>query len=394
MKVMEDGGKKYIADSKNAPSTPRPRPAASRPPVKRTGFFQKLFAKCWPRDKKSTDQSPDAAQDEPSSQLLPPPPPYSAVTTLLPHIAYYPGQAVTGDTQTWPEELKSAYATRLPFDAGSFGALKPMHPSMPFHLAFYHLDEARRRLEWQGRPSNQPVSLPSYICSGEVHTTRSSHNYTWSSEMYFWRTFLQKQEISYRVDARGTTNAEDMTITMCPHQTISLVNLRVEKDEDGGLKASARLSYQPARYRGDRGLAWNSITSGGQLAQILICRHCHCDLEQSLEIRGRDLHVRFTAYRDLGHGVDRFDPKWTSLLTGKGVVQQRPAKWYFNQEKGKLFRQDRPGTYSVYRAVWAVAYRLGRPGLHVVTFPTAHGDFTGLSLIEQHEAKKKEKEKK
>ncbi|KAK8078600.1 hypothetical protein PG996_004770 [Apiospora saccharicola] len=372
--VMADGGRKYIADSEDAPPEPRQ-------PKQRTGLFQKLFAKCARKGKQSKDQSINATKEGPSSQT--PPPEYSAVTKLLPNVAYYPGQAPGKDALACPQEMESACINGLPFDVGSFGTLKPLHASMPYHLAFYHLDVARRHLDLhlRDRISSGPVNLTMYTCSGEVHTSQSSHNYTWSSELYFWRTFMQKQEISYIVKARDTTNTKDIAISMCPHLAMKL---RVETNEEhsggsGVLTASARYAFGPARYRGDQVYGWNSTTSGGRFAEVQNCTRCHCDLEQSLEVRGREVHVRFTVYRDLGPGLDRFHPKWNSLLTGKGMVQRRGAKYCFDPEKGRPFRQDQPGTYGVYRKVWGVAHRLKRPNLHVVTFSTAHGDFTGLS---------------
>lgn len=74
---------------------------------------------------------------------------------------------------------------------------------------------------------------------------------------------LDLPQISYRVDAQGTTNTKDITITACPHLALSLEKVRIGtngEDNGGELKASAHLSYQP-----DRGFDWRSTTSGGQL---------------------------------------------------------------------------------------------------------------------------------
>lgn len=152
--------------------------------------------------------------------------------------------------------------------------------------------------------------------------------------------------------------------------------------EDGWLRASTSISHEthlsfsqkrsllhrPGPYDDGRlcdafgnKIHWKSAK--GKLADLINCEFCHCSLERSLEVRGQTLGVRFTVYRFLGTGVDRFDPKWNSLLTGSGTM-----------------RSPRRGheTHDVYRQVMRVAHCLGVEGLHWPTFRTPHGDFTAL----------------
>ncbi|ETS73766.1 hypothetical protein PFICI_14712 [Pestalotiopsis fici W106-1] len=252
----------------------------------------------------------------------------------------------TPDTYTKTEPL---FFSSLPFDPLSVNTLTPIHPSMPYHLAFYHLDCIRRQLD-----VNVPIAfIPELSCSGIAHFYNNGPEYAWSSEVYFENgSFLQKQEISYVVE-KGF-NIKDIEFTECPHITFTVGRPSfVEQDGWQVAKSTIRSTVNGQPYC----RSWTSID--GRSSKMSRCLVCHSDHEQILEVIGRQLHVRNTCYRDLGFGTDRCQPKWTALLTGMGILQQRN---YLGHDQ-------------VFGRVWRTAKRLGRPNLHVVIHVSNHGEY-------------------
>lgn len=241
------------------------------------------------------------------------------------------------------------FCTELPFDSQSVDTLTPIHPTMPYHLAFYHLECIRRRLD----PDVKMAFIPELSCGGTSSFYHDGPRYTWSSEIYFDNgTFLQKQELSWILNEN--TNCGTLELAQCSH-----INLKIRapwfKDVDGFLIAHAWLSFQPNHFEIWGFKRWTSKM--GRFARISQCMLCHSDHEQTLELVGRQLHIRNTCYRDLGPATDRSIPRWITLLTGDRI---RPTK--------------RPW-FGMYTRVWQTAQQLGRPNLHVVTHQTPDGEY-------------------
>ncbi|KAK8133528.1 hypothetical protein PG984_005540 [Apiospora sp. TS-2023a] len=318
-------------------------------------------------------------QTSPGSHPAPPPPQYSPIAMSTSRLPYYPGQ-ISGHISWSAEDDYVAWGSDLPFDAASFEALAPIHPSIRYHLAFYHLNSVNRWM-WPGSRMDEAHVIPSLICSGRCGPSRNNPGYNWSNELYLEREFLQKQEISYVLDMHSKGPA-GIDITMFPHITVSLAHVRLRANKDGWLRASASITHKKhlsskqrralracPTYQLDeerrntyaKNVRWKS--ESGRLADLHSCKICHCDLERYLEVRGQQVHVRFTVYRNLGQGIDRFDPKWRSLLTGEGIPKPCPA-----------FSVN--GYFREYREVMEAAESLERPNLHWVAFRNANGDFT------------------
>ncbi|KAK8005956.1 hypothetical protein PG991_012253 [Apiospora marii] len=320
-----------------------------------------------PQDHSMAEDDPPAYSPPAYSELeqftthLQQPPPFWSASTLEPGsdsgVSYYPGHCPTIDS-SWsqmsvkinPMDPRVVPRTILPFEEASFATLAPLHPSMPYHLAFYHLHWARRAIEKRDALKETSRLME---CAGESLASPNNQagpRYQWSSELYWTTKLVQKQELRYRVDARGTNNSGIDIIHVPPHHRVS-----------GPVADRERI--RRSLGVGDR---------NGRLAKLHICPICYCDLEQSLEVRGNEVHVRFTVYKDLGDGIDRFDPKWRALLTGEGSGTTRQHARYI----------DGPQKYQVYWQVWQAAYFLKRPNLHLVRFKTGSGeDFNGLYRI-------------
>ena len=253
-------------------------------------------------------------------------------------------------------EPPSTLHTELPFDSLSAGTLAPLHPTMPYHLAFYHLDCIRRQLD----PTVKVALVSELSCSGTSSFYQGGPKYTWSSDVYFDKgTFLQKQEISYAFGRES--NRQKITLTGCPHSSITINRLWF-KDNNGFLEAKSWLSIRPyLRDEYDWGEWWS--TKEGRHARISVCRICHSDAESTLELLGHEIHVRYTCYRDLGPATDRSIPKWTSLYMGSTTA-------YIQRNKYE---------YDLYARVWRTAKKLGRPNLYVIPFPTPYGEFAVAS---------------
>ncbi|KAK8135200.1 hypothetical protein PG984_007212 [Apiospora sp. TS-2023a] len=348
-----------------------------------------------PQDTGVQEDSPPAYSAEPEQTdtrlRQQQPPPFWSTSILAPGadsgVSYYPGHCHTIDN-SWsqmsvkinPMDPHVVPRTILPFDEASFGTIAPLHSSMPYHLAFYHLHWARRAIEKRNALSGTCRLME---CSGESLASPDQEHgpkYKWSSELYWTTKLVQKQELTYRIDAQGINNNSGIDITMCPHITVSLEKMKIERGVgDGrGPQASAHISYKSGRHS----VHWDSRR--GRLAKLHICPTCYCDLEQNLEVQGNEICVRFTVYKDIGDGIDRFDPKWRTLLKGEGKEKTRQHARYI----------DSPQKYQVYWNVWQAAYFLRRPNLHLVTFKTGSGkDFNGLYRINITDPKLREEAK-
>lgn len=252
------------------------------------------------------------------------------------------------DPASDPEPLP-VFSTILPFDSQSVDTIAPIHPTMPYHLAFYHLECIRRQLN----PDVQVAFIPELSCGGTSNFYHNGPKYIWSSEIYFQNgTFLQKQELSCVIEENSDCGT--LKFTECPHITFKVRPLRF-KDNEGFLIAQAWLSYPSIDGRETFGFKWWTSKTG-RFARMSMCASCHSDHEQTLELVGRQLQIRNTCYRDLGPATDRSIPRWVSLLTGDGI-------------------RHRVRNFESYARVWQTAQQLGRPNLHLITHNTRYGEF-------------------
>ncbi|KAI1192405.1 hypothetical protein F5X97DRAFT_337585 [Nemania serpens] len=241
------------------------------------------------------------------------------------------------------------FRSELPFDYQSVATLAPVHPSMPYHLAIYHLDCVRRQLD----PEVKVAFVPELSCSGTSHFFHNGPQYTWSSEIYFEDgSFLQKQEISYIMDKSSSWRT--IKFSLCPHSiTLKITGPWFTKN-DGFYTARALLRFQPIGGEEFHGIKlWTS--KKGSFVRMSCCIACHSDAEEFLELKGDQVHIRYTCFRDLGGATERSTPKWKSVLTGEHIKR-------------------RPSRFVLSKRVWKTAQRLGRPNLHLVTHDSLQGD--------------------
>lgn len=249
-------------------------------------------------------------------------------------------------TATIEEKTLPLFHSHLPEDPHSLKSLAPLHATMPYHLAFYHLDCVRRTLEFKG--PFIAAFIPELSCGGTGRFNRDGVEYTWSSEIYFKDgTFLQKQEIHYTIGRYDC--CRDIRFNQCPHLTFEISEPWFSDEKNGSLIANCQLTHTSSSQEYD--------STQGRFAEIEMCRTCHSDHEQVLELIGGKLHIRSTCYRDLGGGQDQHQSKWTSLLTGDSRSQ----------------RQLDAGPEKVFGRVWRTAKGLDRPGLHVVIHHDRNG---------------------
>ncbi|KAK8107895.1 uncharacterized protein PG998_009908 [Apiospora kogelbergensis] len=241
----------------------------------------------------------------------------------------------------------------LPYDSGSITTLPPIHEAIPYHLAFYHLDWARRKMKvWARR-----ALIPELSCHGTStikSVTGCDVPCTWSSDIYYYNgDFLQKQELMYTMDM---------------HRIVASPT----EDKDGLISVSTNIQFPPGRWQDDKGDSWSSA-KGGSKKDIHRCSKCHSDLGYHVEVVDREVRVRFTCCRNLGNATTRSEPKWQTLLTGEGFYGLRHAV-FVRHDPG--YRNDRPSTYRLYKTVLETAKHLGRPNLYRDTYETVCGDFS------------------
>ncbi|KAK8039337.1 hypothetical protein PG993_007748 [Apiospora rasikravindrae] len=256
------------------------------------------------------------------------------------------------------------FSSNLPFDTGSITTLRPIHKAIPYHLAFYHLDYARRLYKLNS--NSKACFIAELSCHG-TSTIDLNVPCTWSSEIYYnGGTFLQKQELAYTINSRRTI-WPPVKIRVCHHRSVQLQYFRAV-DNHGLLAVSLFITFLPkGRWRGDTGGPWSSAW-GGNLRNLHVCDRCHSDLEYHVEVVGSEAHVRFTCSRDLGAATDRFLPKWHILQTAAGSYCFRNRQYHYDIFEGRC---DDPSTYDVYKRVWRTAKKLGRPNLYLTTFRTS-----------------------
>ncbi|KAI0152726.1 hypothetical protein GGR57DRAFT_513610 [Xylariaceae sp. FL1272] len=124
----------------------------------------------------------------------PPPPSPLANGQSLEREAPPPYAPREGDSEGQEEQPAELFFSTLPLDIGSFETLRPMYRTMPYNLAFYHLNCARLRVP----AKNDTKFLDEISCSGTSAFEGSGLEYNWSSEVYFDKgELLQKEEIRF-----------------------------------------------------------------------------------------------------------------------------------------------------------------------------------------------------
>ncbi|KAK6824584.1 hypothetical protein PG987_012078 [Apiospora arundinis] len=180
-------------------------------------------------------QKPCSDEHQAPEEHSDPPPQYSAIGKLIPKVPYYPGR-VPRETQLSAEDSCSyVWGSNLPFDPASFKTIKPMHLNMVYDLAFYHLHTARRVIESLGL-ENDVFAVPDLCCAGygslvdcypgDNRGRINGPMYIWRNDIYYAGQFLQRQEIKYPLGMHSP-NPKGIDITMCPHFTSSLSNVRL-----------------------------------------------------------------------------------------------------------------------------------------------------------------------
>ncbi|KAI1322497.1 hypothetical protein F5Y16DRAFT_386510 [Xylariaceae sp. FL0255] len=219
---------------------------------------------------------------------------------------------------------------------------------MPYHLAIYHLDCIRRQLDH----NVQVAFIPKLSCSGDSQFNDNGTAYTWSNEIYFQSgTFLQKQELKCVI--MENSSCKSLNFHLCPHMRFKMTGLWFQRNR-AFLVAKAFFRHSRVYYE-DNGHStrWSSET--GQLARMDGCKKCYAESEAIIELRGEELHIRYTCYKDLGNATDRSQPKWRALLTGQG----KTSRYWLG---------------TVASQVWRTANQLKRPNLHLITYQTRYGE--------------------
>ncbi|KAK7921257.1 hypothetical protein PG985_009279 [Apiospora marii] len=320
--------------------------------------------------------------------LLPKKPRGLSVTEfILRHVAWSrtpaAGYAPVKPTEEDEVELKPVasagksplFMSELPFDTGSITTLQPIHDAIPYHLAFYHLDCARRKLD----PKVKLAFISEISCRGTSVIKSTIHRDVpcdWSSEIYFKDgTFLQKQEMMYVIDARQTF-WPSTTARACSHQAVRLGRVRI-RDNEHLTSVSMRITFLPSgRWYRDKGLGWDSA-KGGILNDLLMCGKCRSYLGYHVEVVGRKVHVRFICCRDLGTATQRSLPKWQHILTGDWPYKAWQTQYNWHSPNR---RYDQPSYYNTYQMVLQAAKDLNRPDLHLVTYMTDGGEFSPVQV--------------
>jgi hypothetical protein len=105
----------------------------------------------------------------------------------------------------------------------------------------------------------------------------------------------------------------------CPHCTYVFRTYR-EQFKKGMFYAGVEYSLQNVLGQ-DFKNEWRSEV--GQQPQNGCCRMCYTDYSLSFELARGMIIVRFQAHKDLGRGMDPFDPKWLAALRGTDIQRDK-----------------------------------------------------------------------
>ncbi|ORY64319.1 uncharacterized protein BCR38DRAFT_409695 [Pseudomassariella vexata] len=213
-----------------------------------------------------------------------------------------------------------AIISHLSLDATSVDPLRALHLNIPSIIAFYHLDWAR---QIQSPPDQGVLVTPSAlrckgICKGIVDRSRinwSVHSLWINGSFYLdQRAVLsigpRKEDAKYR---HSTEHMEEK-FKICRHKKFYIRSTSFE-GQHGILKATVKYAVKSPRKTLTRDREWHSIY--GPKAYGAACNDCCTDMEYQFELVDDRIVVSIMAWKDLGEGKNRFDPKWIIALRGK-----------------------------------------------------------------------------
>ncbi|KAI1636511.1 hypothetical protein F4809DRAFT_641479 [Biscogniauxia mediterranea] len=206
--------------------------------------------------------------------------------------------------------------SNLHIDHSTVDPLDPVHESIPYALAWYHIN-------WV-HSSESPLSMMSRVnalaCRG-TGTGRPGLKFT-VEPFYYNNTFLLDQSIQFRLkmekrDPVWRRECGPMRIfqgkkwhfQICPHMQHQFLKYAFE--ESRGL-VQADVMYCTSRSSADTFTTWKSIYGPSWL--FWGCPRCCTDSDIKIELVEDEIIVSIRVYKNLGSGSSPFDKNWIAAI--------------------------------------------------------------------------------
>ncbi|KAI0384121.1 hypothetical protein F5Y04DRAFT_293479 [Hypomontagnella monticulosa] len=222
----------------------------------------------------------------------------------------------------------------LHMDHSTADPIDPLNASIPYALAYYHLDWVRSG----GSAEIQKARANTLTCHGKVagNSKCPSGVEYWVRPLWHNNSFLLKQVVRFTISPRklhplfgydyimlGWSSEECWTFRTCPHYRQRF--LSCEFQQTRGLMKST-VSYatkQRSFITGDYSsrTTWESVY--GPRNYAFNCQYCLTDSRIFMEMVEDKVVVHLHVWKDLGKAKDAFDPRWLAALRPEGTIFKR-----------------------------------------------------------------------
>ncbi|KAI2472558.1 hypothetical protein F4781DRAFT_343024 [Annulohypoxylon bovei var. microspora] len=222
----------------------------------------------------------------------------------------------------------------LHLDNATADPLDPIHASIRYALAYYHLNWVRTAES----PDMQQARVNSLACNGTVlgDGKRRPDYQFWNNPYWHNGSFLVQQAIRFTIPPKKRNPLlgketvyldwprDDWTFYPCPH-----IQHRFGKYqflETRGLM-KAKVGYTTKKYsvvielETKSNTDWESIN--GPLCHASNCQHCCTDNWMHINLIEDKIVVHMYVWKDLGNALNAYDKKWIAALRPDGPRWRR-----------------------------------------------------------------------
>ncbi|KAI1459519.1 hypothetical protein F4805DRAFT_455683 [Annulohypoxylon moriforme] len=223
----------------------------------------------------------------------------------------------------------------LHLDHATADPLEPIHASIRYALAYYHLDWVRNA----GSPDLQKARVNSLACHGTVlgDGKRRPDFEFWTNPYWHKGSFLIQQVIRFTIQPKKRNPLlgketvylefprDDWTFQPCPH--IQHCFGRYQFLETRGL-VKANLTYRTKKQGAvipeletKSKTQWES--THGPLCHATNCQRCCTDNWMHISLIEDKIVVHMYVWKDLGNALGAYDKKWIAALRPEGPRWRR-----------------------------------------------------------------------
>ncbi|KAI5920716.1 hypothetical protein F4810DRAFT_404646 [Camillea tinctor] len=215
--------------------------------------------------------------------------------------------------------------SNLPITHGTVDPLDPVHESVPYVLAWYHLNWVRS----SESPQTMLRRLNVLVCSGEgIRRPDIRYNVV---PFYHNNKFLLDQSIQFRIKMKERdpiwkyehgimcfSKRKKWHFQICPHTEHQFLGYDF-MEYRGLIEAGVR--YNTSCASQDRITKWRSLYGPKWLSWG--CPKCCTDSDVKTELVGDEIVVSIRIYKDLGSGSNPFDKRWLAALRRKSLMERK-----------------------------------------------------------------------